>query len=122
MFYVDSNSSNSSNSKMLSTLGLGLLLAGRVGAFGSPTADAGRRGADDLVPARSLQEEVQEVAALKPITLRGGVLNAPPFAIDNGDGTYSGFQGDLLRRLSQFALEDDVSVLRSGVVFLAHCL
>ncbi|EJK49773.1 hypothetical protein THAOC_31318 [Thalassiosira oceanica] len=95
---------------MLSTLGLGLLLAGRVGAFGSPTADAGRRGADDLVPARSLQEEVQEVAALKPITLRGGVLNAPPFAIDNGDGTYSGFQGDLLRRLSQFALEDDYNL------------
>ena len=71
-------------------------------AFGPAAVDAGRRGAEDLVSARS----PRQVTALEPITLRGGVLHAPPFAIANDDGTYSGFQGDLLRRLSSFALGD----------------
>jgi len=88
----------------ISCLTLGILLASRVDAFGpSTTVVAGRHDAGDLISTRSLQQ----VTALEPITLRGGVLVATPFAIANDDGTYSGFQGDLLHRLSAFALADD---------------
>ena len=41
------------------------------------------------------------------ITLRGGVLLAPPFAIYNEiTNTYTGFQGDLLKSLEIFAFQD----------------
>jgi len=44
---------------------------------------------------------------LTNITLRGGVLLAPPFAIYNEiTDTYTGFQGDLLKSLEIFALQD----------------
>lgn len=52
-------------------------------------------------------------ATLPPshITLRAGVLHAPPFAIVDheldGSIKYSGFQPDLLKRLSQFAKQQD---------------
>lgn len=44
----------------------------------------------------------------KNITIRGGVLIAPPFAIkdDAKNDVYTGFQGDLLRRLQIFAKAD----------------
>ena len=55
-----------------------------------------------------------ETTTLTPITIRGGVLLAPPFAVIDeshtpsfqGDTRYTGFQGDLLRYLSDFAKED----------------
>ncbi len=44
---------------------------------------------------------------VKNITLRGGVLLAPPFVTyDAESGAYGGFQGDLLRRLTLFAQKD----------------
>ena len=44
---------------------------------------------------------------LTNITLRGGVLLAPPFAIYNPTtNTYTGFQGDLLKSLETFAYQD----------------
>ena len=46
-------------------------------------------------------------APLTNITLRGGVLLAPPFAIyDDDTKSYTGFQGDLLKSLEIFALLD----------------
>ena len=49
------------------------------------------------------------------IKLRAGVLHAPPFAIVgeyyDGEPRYEGFQIELLKRLSQFALQDDNVVL-----------
>eukprot|EP00566_Odontella_aurita_P007167 CAMPEP_0113567734 /NCGR_PEP_ID=MMETSP0015_2-20120614/23442_1 /TAXON_ID=2838 /ORGANISM="Odontella" /LENGTH=737 /DNA_ID=CAMNT_0000470165 /DNA_START=104 /DNA_END=2317 /DNA_ORIENTATION=+ /assembly_acc=CAM_ASM_000160 len=46
----------------------------------------------------------------KKLSLRAGVLHAPPFAIRNDDGTYAGFQPDLLDRLKIFAAEDGVDL------------
>ena len=46
-------------------------------------------------------------APLTNMTLRGGVLLAPPFAIyDDDTKSYTGFQGDLLKSLEIFALLD----------------
>ncbi|KAL7534384.1 hypothetical protein ACHAXR_005838 [Thalassiosira sp. AJA248-18] len=51
---------------------------------------------------RQVQEE-----ELQNITLRGGVLLAPPFAIyDEDNDVYTGFQGDLLKSLEVFAKQD----------------
>ena len=48
-----------------------------------------------------------DAAAEKNITLRGGVIIAPPFALyDDANDIYTGFQGDFLRRLQIFALDD----------------
>ena len=48
-----------------------------------------------------------DAAAEKNITLRGGVIIAPPFALyDDANDIYGGFQGDFLRRLQIFALDD----------------
>lgn len=46
----------------------------------------------------------------KKLSLRAGVLHAPPFAIRHDDGTYSGFQPDLLDRLKIFAARDGVDL------------
>lgn len=56
----------------------------------------------------------ESVSELAPLRIRGGVLIAEPFAfIDEsyqgenaGDVRYTGFQGDLLRQLTTFAMED----------------
>lgn len=62
----------------------------------------------------NIQRQTQEVQGnddiknqLTNITLRGGVLLAPPFAIYNSNtDTYTGFQGDLLKSLEIFAFQD----------------
>lgn len=71
-----------------------------------------------LVLAASATAAAQEATTsslnLTPLNIRGGVLLAPPFAtVDEtyvpkfeGDVRYTGFQGDLLRHLAEFAKED----------------
>lgn len=44
------------------------------------------------------------------VTLKAGVLHALPFASVNDDGTFTGFQPDLLDRLKKFAAEDGVEL------------
>jgi len=51
--------------------------------------------------------EVTNYDDLKNITIRAGILLAPPFAMYGEDsGIYTGFQGDLLGRLQTFAKAD----------------
>eukprot|EP00957_Ditylum_brightwellii_P038720 2926520-Ditylum_brightwellii.AAC.1 len=51
--------------------------------------------------------EVTNYDDLKNITIRAGILLAPPFAIYNEDsGIYTGFEGDLLCRFQTFAKAD----------------
>lgn len=81
-------------------------------------AARGAAGSNNLLGAaagaRSLQQDLNvfdgELTERKSMTLRGGVLLAPPFAISDDvedlEGSLTGFQGDLIDRLRAFASDD----------------
>eukprot|EP00957_Ditylum_brightwellii_P040711 3081897-Ditylum_brightwellii.AAC.1 len=91
---------------MLSAIRRGMclwILSGATRAQRASFADEATLKSD----ARTLQVSEYKDKHFKNITIRGGVLIAPPFAIyDEDSGVYTGFQGDLLRRLQIFAKAD----------------